>query len=44
MDRFEVAFTEGAYVVDTSSIVTGPPPGTVTFDDRAPGSIDHCTG
>ncbi len=44
MDRFEVSFADGAYVVDTSSIVTGPPPGTVTFDDRAPGSIDHCTG
>lgn len=44
MDRFEVSVADGAYVVDTSSIVTGPPPGTVTFDDRAPGSIDHCTG
>lgn len=44
MDRFEVNFTDGAYVVDTSSVVTGPPPGTVTFDDRAPGDIEHCTG
>ena len=44
MDRFEVAFTDGAYVVDTREIVSGDPPGTVTFDDRAPGSIDHCTG
>jgi len=44
MDRFEVRFENGGYVVDTSEIVTGPPPGTVTFDDRAPGSIEHCTG
>jgi len=44
MDRFEVLFTDGAYVVDTSEIISGPPPGTVTFDDRAAGSIEHCTG
>jgi len=44
MDRFEVTFTDGAYVVDTSEIVTGDPPGTITFDDRDPGSIPHCSG
>jgi cytochrome b6-f complex iron-sulfur subunit len=44
MDRFEVLFTDGAYVVDTSEIISGPPPGTVTFDDRDGGSIEHCTG
>jgi len=44
MDRFEVLFADGAYVVDTSEIISGPPPGTVTFDDRAAGSIEHCTG
>jgi cytochrome b6-f complex iron-sulfur subunit len=44
MDRFEVNVTDGAYVVDTSEIISGDPPGTVTFDDRAPASIDHCTG
>lgn len=44
MDRFEVNFTDGAYVVDTSEIVNGDPPGTVTFDPRDPGDIEHCTG
>jgi len=44
MDSFAVLFTDGAYVVDTREIVGGPPPGTVTFDDRDPGSIEHCTG
>lgn len=44
MDRFEVNFTDGAYVVDTSEIVSGDPPGTVTFDDRGPTEMQHCTG
>ncbi len=44
MDRFEVVFTDGAYVVDTSEIVSGPPPGTVTFDPRGPGDTAHCVG
>ncbi len=44
MDRFEVTARDGHYVIVTRSIVSGPPPGTVTFDDRAPSSIPHCTG
>jgi cytochrome b6-f complex iron-sulfur subunit len=44
MDRFDVAFADGAYVVDTREIVTGPPPGTVTFDTRGPTDTAHCTG
>jgi cytochrome b6-f complex iron-sulfur subunit len=44
MDRFEVLFTDGAYVVDTREVVSGPPPGTVTFDTRGPGDMEHCTG
>ena len=36
MDRFEVTVADGAYVIDTArDRVGGPPPGTVTFDDRA---------
>jgi cytochrome b6-f complex iron-sulfur subunit len=44
MDRFEVTVQDGNYVVVTRTVVSGPPVGTVTFDDRAPGSIPHCTG
>ena len=44
MDRFEVVVTDGAYVVDTSQIVTGDPPGTITFDDRVATDMSHCTG
>lgn len=44
MDRFEVLVQDGAYVVDTSQIVTGDPPGTITFDDRGPTQMPHCTG
>lgn len=44
MDRFEVTAQGGRYVIVTRTIVSGPPPGTVTFDDRAPTSIPHCTG
>jgi hypothetical protein len=25
-------------------VISGPPVGTVTFDDRVSGSIQHCTG
>ena len=42
LDRFEVAFEEDAYVVDSREVIDGPPPGTVTFDDRLPGDIPHC--
>jgi cytochrome b6-f complex iron-sulfur subunit len=44
MDRFEVVVTDGAYVVDTSQIVTGDPPNTITFDDRVATDMPHCTG
>ena len=44
MDGFPVASVDGAYVVNTREVVNGPPPGTVTFDDRAPTDMPHCTG
>ena len=44
MDRFEVLVEGGAYVVDTRQVVTGPPVGTVTFDDRDAGDMPHCSG
>jgi cytochrome b6-f complex iron-sulfur subunit len=44
MDRFAVTVADGAYVVVTSEVISGPPVGTVTFDDRPSGEIDHCTG
>ena len=44
MDRFAVTVENGEYVVVTREVISGPPPGTVTFDDRDTGSIEHCTG
>jgi cytochrome b6-f complex iron-sulfur subunit len=44
MDRFPIEVVEGAYVVNTREVVSGPPPGTVTFDDRGPTDMPHCTG
>ena len=44
MDRFAVKVQDGAYVVATSEVISGAPVGTVTFDDRVSGNIDHCTG
>ena len=44
MDRFEVTVQGDDYVVVTSTIVSGPPTGTVTFDDRTTGNIPHCAG
>ena len=44
MDRFPVSVADGAYVVNTAEVVTGPPPGTVTFDDRSGDQMSHCTG
>jgi cytochrome b6-f complex iron-sulfur subunit len=44
MDRFPVTRDGDTYIVNTREVESGPPPGTVTFDDRAPGSIPHCTG
>lgn len=42
LDRFNVEVTDGAYVIDTSKVVSGPPIGTDTFDSRKPGDIPHC--
>ena len=44
MDSFPVTATDGTYVVNTREVVSGPPPGTVTFDDRGPTDMPHCTG
>ena len=44
MDRFEVAVTDGVYIVNTREVVSGPPPGTVGFDPRGPTEMSHCTG
>jgi cytochrome b6-f complex iron-sulfur subunit len=44
MDGFNVTVANGVYVVDTSQIITGPPIGTATFDNRGPGDMQHCTG
>jgi cytochrome b6-f complex iron-sulfur subunit len=44
MDRFEVLVEGGVYVVDTRQVVSGPPPGTVSFDERGPTDMAHCTG
>jgi cytochrome b6-f complex iron-sulfur subunit len=42
MDRFPVSVVDGAYVVNTAEVVSGPPPGTVTFDDRTADQMEHC--
>lgn len=42
MDRFAVTLTDGVYGIDTSSIITGPPIGTATFDPRDTNTIPHC--
>lgn len=44
MDRFNVSVAGGVYSVDTSKIITGPPIGTATFDDRGAGDMQHCVG
>lgn len=44
LDRFPVSLEDGAYVIDTSEVIDGPPPGTATFDTRAPTEMPHCTG
>ena len=44
MDRFNVLFENGVYVIDTSEKVVGPPIGTDTFDPRTPTQMPHCTG
>ena len=44
MDHFPVSFVDGAYVVNTAEVVSGPPPTTVTFDGRTATDMSHCTG
>jgi cytochrome b6-f complex iron-sulfur subunit len=45
MDHFPISVANGAYVVNTAEVVSGPPPGTVTFDERGPGDIaENCSG
>ncbi|MGH2392161.1 MAG: ubiquinol-cytochrome c reductase iron-sulfur subunit [Candidatus Limnocylindria bacterium] len=44
MDHFPVSVVDGAYVVNTREVVSGPPPGTVGFDPRLPTDMPHCTG
>jgi cytochrome b6-f complex iron-sulfur subunit len=44
MDRFAVTVQDGAYVVVTSEVISGPPVGTVSFDDRLEGGVGLCTG
>jgi len=44
MDRFNSKVANGVYTVDTSKIITGPPIGTATFDNRGPGDMQHCVG
>jgi cytochrome b6-f complex iron-sulfur subunit len=44
MDHFPISVANGAYVINTGEIVSGPPPGTVTFDDRTDTQMQHCTG
>jgi cytochrome b6-f complex iron-sulfur subunit len=39
MDRFSVGLEDGVVVVDTREVVTGPPLGTVTFDDGSPSDV-----
>lgn len=42
MDRFTVTLTNGVYGIDTGAIITGPPIGTATFDNRDTTKIPHC--
>jgi len=42
MDRFKVTLADGVYVIDTSSIESGPPIGSATFDTRDTAKIPHC--
>jgi len=44
MDSFPVAAVDGSYVVNTAEVVSGSPPTTVTFDERGPTDMSHCTG
>ena len=43
LDRFSVSRPKGAYLIDTSQIIDGPPIGTATFDRRSATEMAHCT-
>lgn len=43
LDGFSTSITSDVYVVDPSQIITGPPIGTATFDNRGR-ATPHCTG
>lgn len=45
LDGFATSLNEqGVYIADTREVITGPPPGTVTFDPRGPTDMPHCSG
>ena len=44
MDHFPITVTDGTYIINTGEVVSGPPPGTVTFDDRTATQMQHCVG
>lgn len=44
MDRFPVSAADGGYVVNTAEVISGPPPGEVTFDQRGASDMPHCSG
>ncbi|HET6379925.1 MAG TPA: Rieske 2Fe-2S domain-containing protein [candidate division Zixibacteria bacterium] len=43
MDRFAVEVEGGVYYVNSAELEDGPPPGTATFDTRAPTDMPHCS-
>lgn len=42
MDRYAVSVVDGVLVVDTSTVITGPPPGAESIDEPPTGP--RCTG
>lgn len=42
MDRFPVDVVDGAFVIDTGTVITGPPEGDAKFDNRDTTQIPHC--
>jgi len=44
LDRFNVLVDNGVYTIDTRELVSGPPVGTITFDDRTATQMQHCVG
>lgn len=43
MDQFAARLEGDVYIISTREVISGPPPGTVTFDDRQPTDMPHCT-